>query len=234
MNGVIDSTFFIFLVLGIALVVTGVVVAARQERRRQALYTAFASARGLAYQPKADDSLFEQFGDDGRPFGTGHSRSAQHVLSGTLNGVPVLGFTYVYKVTTSNGKSSSTRTYLWQVCALWLPTGLPWMSIEDEGIFGGRVAGALGFDDVELESDDFNHRFRYKAADDRYGSALMPARMMELMLQGQTGVTRIRGRILYNAMPQRPQPEDITAKWDFLERCAALIPSWVLKDYGGR
>jgi hypothetical protein len=106
------------------------------------------------------------------------------------------------------------------------------MSIEDEGIFGGRVADALGFEDIELESDDFNHRFRYKAADNRYGTALMPARMMELMLQGQTGVTRIHGRILYNAMPRRPQPEDFPARWDFLARCAALIPSWVVKDYG--
>lgn len=231
MNGAVDSTFVVFLTLGIALVVTGVVLTARQERKRQAVYTTFASTHGLTYQPKAEDALHEQFGDD-CPFGTGRSRSAQHVLSGTRGVAPVLGFTYIYKVTSSNGKSSSTQTYHWQISALWLPKGLPWMSIEDEGIFGGAVAGALGFEDVQLESDAFNHRFRYKAADDRYGSALMPARMMNLMLQGQTGVTRIHGRILYNAMPQRPQPEDLTAKWDFLERCAALIPSWVLKDYG--
>lgn len=231
MNGAVDLTFVVAVTLGIALVVAGVVFTARQERKRRALYAAFAATNGLTYQPKADDSLYEQFGE-GSPFETGHSRSAQHVLSGTLDGAPVLGFTYIYKVTTSNGKSSSTQTYRWQICALWLPSALPWMSIEDEGIFGGRVAGALGFEDVELESDDFNHRFRYKAADDRYGSALMPARMMELMLQGQTGVTRIQGRILYNAMPQRPKPEDITARWDFLAACATLIPSWVLKDYG--
>jgi len=231
MNGLVSSTFVILLVFGIAAVVAALVIAARQERKRQALYTAFAARNGLTYEPKADDSLFEQFGD-GNPFGSGHSRSAQHVLSGTRNGVPVLGFTYIYKVTSSNGKSSSTQTYYWQICALWLPTGLPWMSIEDEGIFGGKVADAFGFDDIELESDDFNHRFRYKAADERYGSALMPTRMMELMLAGQTGVTRIHGRILYNARPKRPQPEDITARWDFLAACAALIPSWVLKDYG--
>ena len=106
------------------------------------------------------------------------------------------------------------------------------MTIEDEGIFGGKVADAFGFDDVQLESDGFNRRFRYKAADERYGSALMPTRMMQLMLAGQTGVTRINGRILYNAMSHRPQPEDITARWDFLAAVAALIPAWVLKDYG--
>ena len=231
MFGLVDNAFVIFLTLGIAAVVAGVVLSARQERKRQALYTAFAANHGLTYQPKVDDEMYKQFGNDS-PFGRGHSRSATHVLSGTLNGAPVLGFTYIYKETTSSGKSSSTTTYRWQICALWLPTALPTMSIEDEGIFGGRLADALGFDDVALESDEFNHKFRYQAADDRYGSALMPNRMMELMLAGQTGVTRINGRILYNAMSQRPQPEDITARWDFLAAVAALIPAWVLKDYG--
>jgi hypothetical protein len=222
---------FVFIVLALAIGIAAAVYSARQERKRRELYAAFAAARGLDYQPEGDDSVHEQFGDD-RPFGVGHSHSAEHVLTGTLDGHPILGFTYVYKVTRSNGKSTSTTTYRWQICAVWLPAALPWMTIEDEGIFGGRVAGALGFRDVQLESDDFNRRFRYKAADERYGSALMPPRMMELMLQGQTGVTRINGRMLYNAVERRPQPDDLAATWDFLARCAALIPSWVLKDYG--
>jgi hypothetical protein len=221
----------LFIVVALALGIAAAVYSARQERKRLALYGAFAAARGLEYQPEGDDSVHEQFGDD-RPFGIGHSHRANDVLSGTLDRVPVLGFTYIYKVTRSNGKSTSTTTYRWQICAVWLPSALPWMTIQDEGIFGGAVAGALGFRDVQLESDDFNRRFRYKAADERYASALMPPRMMELMLQGQTGVTRIHGRILYNAVEQRPLPDDIAASWDFLVRCAALIPSWVLKDYG--
>lgn len=221
----------LFIAVAIALGIAVAVYSARLERKRQALYGAFAAELGLQYQPAGDDFLHEQLGDE-RPFGIGHSQSAEDVLSGALDGVSVLGFTYVYKVTRKNGKSTSTTTYRWQVCAIWLPAELPSMSIEDEGIFGGRVAGALGFRDVELESDDFNRRFRYKAADERYGSALMPPRMMELMLQGQTGSTRIQGQILYNAIERRPLPQDIGARWDFLTRCAALIPSWVVKDYG--
>lgn len=215
----------------VILAIVGSVRKKEQDEKRRARYRTYAARFGLSYQESGSEVLYKQFTQQ-NPFGIGHSQEVVNVLIASMDGHPVLGYTYIYKVTTSDGKTTSTQTYYYQVCALALPKALPWMAIYPEGPLGGKLADSLGFADIKLESEAFNDRFRYKAADERYGSAVMPPRMMELMMEGQTGITRIDGRYLLNVIRRQPEPEDIAVRWNFLRDLTEQIPDWVLQEYG--
>ena len=59
---------------------------------------------------------------------------------------------FVYKITTSTGKSTQTRTYRFSYLILHLPFGnVPDLLIRREGMFD-KLAGAFGFDDIDFES----------------------------------------------------------------------------------
>jgi len=230
MNGSGGMVAMAAIVVAIAVLVT--VLKVRADRARRAAYTAYASRHGLTYQERGADELFARLRED-RPFGRGHSRSADDVLSGQWRGRSAVGFTYTYKVTTSNGKSSSTRVYHWQVAAIRLPCALPELEVRDEGI-GGRIANALGFDDIEVESDAFNRRFRLTSTNARFGSAFVHPQVMQLMLARQQGIVRLDRDLLVQLVDSRPEPADLAASWDYLSDLADLVPAFVLADYGRR
>jgi hypothetical protein len=53
---------------------------------------------------------------------------------------------------------------------------------------GSRLLGALGVRDIEMESESFNRAFHVRAADRRFASAFVDARLMEWLLGRGEGV----------------------------------------------
>lgn len=226
-------------VLAVVFVGSGIVWAAvsakaRDARRQQ--HAGFATVHGLSYvDDPADKSLFERFdrsifgvGTE-KPFGRGHSRRAENVLSGSVRGHAVSAFTYVFKVTRRNGETTRTTTYHWSVVTVALPAALPPIEIGDEGLFD-----ALGLGGVQFESTEFNDRFRVSCDDRRFASAFVHPRMMGLMLARQRGITRVRGDLVVNVEEREAEPDELAATWDYLIDVVELVPQFVIADYGQR
>ncbi len=94
------------------------------------------------------------------------------VGSGEWQGVEVLLFGYYYcPVLEKNGKN---RTCV----IIKQPFHAPALDIGREDA-GSRLAGALGLDDVQFESDGFNDTFRVTSDDKRFAYALVDQRMMD-------------------------------------------------------
>lgn len=173
--------------------------------------------------------------DSGTPFGHGRSRQARNVLVGAHRGRQVVAYDYEYKVDSGSGKNRSTRTYRYALWLVTLPHRLPDLEVRQEGIFGGRVASALGFGDLELESEAFNEAYRVDCSDDRFGTAMIHPRMMELLLSvaASGGVNwRIEGDVLVCWEDGHAEPAAIVARLDLLADIIDLVPSFVWKDYG--
>lgn len=205
--------------------------AAKRDR-----YAAFAAAHGLAYAGEpADDRLFERFdqslfGIGGeKPFGRGHGRRAENVLTGTVRRHTVCAFTYVFKVTRRSGESTTTTTYHWSVVTVALPAALPPIEIGDEGLFD-----ALGLGGVQFESQAFNDRFRVSCDHPRFASAFVHPRMMGLMMDRQQGITRVRGDVVVNVEEREAEPDELAMTWDYLIDLVELVPPFVFADYGQR
>jgi len=221
--------------LGVAIaLVVGVVayLSWQAEQKRRAQLASFAAAKGWTFSPNDPHGLDNRW--DCFPFGRGHSRQASNVLTGTTDaGMPMVAFDYRYKETDtdSEGKTTTT-TYRYGVCVVRLPCALPALSVGNES-FLTRIGSAIGIDDIEFESDDFNRAFRVKSDDAKFASDVLHPRMMELLLAQGRGIEwRLLGWDMLTWRKGRLAIPDLLQRTSLLGRIVQGIPTFVWKDRG--
>ena len=189
----------VFVFIGIAVIggiFASIAAGKRAEARRVALQ-ALAARYQLTYQPQIFDAqrgIFEalsgvQTTTDSflapfqhlTPFGQGHSHQVSNLLTGAVGDLGVTIFDYSYKVTTSDGKSSSTTTYYVQVISAALPMWLPVFTMRPE-TFMLQIGEKLGFKEIEFESEEFNKRWFVRGQDSKQIYELLHPQAMERML----------------------------------------------------
>jgi hypothetical protein len=173
----------------LAAVIGGVILAHRAEQRRRAEFQAVAAELGFAYDPSSDpgfDDRFPRF----ECFHRGHSRRAFNLLVG-VRGAPerprrcTLG-EFEFKETQGSGKNRRTVTYRFGFAVLETAfRAMPDILVREEHFFD-KVAGFLGFDDIDFESAAFSRRFMVKSSDKRFAYDLIDAQMMEFLLEEGT------------------------------------------------
>lgn len=177
-------TFFLILAVVVAAVVGISVLAYKRHKRRIAAFKQHAQNMGWTYRGW-DDSLGGRF--IGTPFGRGHSRRARHVFTGQHRGRWFVAFEYLYSETHSDGKNTTTTTYQNLVVGVSTPADRPTLEITKEGL-GQRFLGAIGFKDLQLESEEFNRAFKIKAAQNKFAYDVLHPRMMEWMLADRRAI----------------------------------------------
>ena len=179
----------ILAIIGIvALIGVVIYVAHLIEQRRCEALAALAQSLGWRFTPERDrehDGRFRQFD----VFQTGHSRAAYNTITGTIDSgerrYAVQMGDYTYKVTRHTGKHTSTSTYHLSYLIVRVPfQAVPDLLIRREGIMD-KLAGALGFDDIDFESAEFSRRFFVKSPDKKFAYDVVHPRMMEFLMAGE-------------------------------------------------
>ena len=199
-----------------------------RAKKRRELFAGFASQQGWSYQ-QSNDMLAGQW--SGTPFQTGDNWRVKNVLTGAFNRHQMVAFDYSYQThsTDSNGRRT-THTHNFGVVVLQLPGALPHLEVTHEGIFGG-LANAVGFRDIQFESEQFNRAFRVKADDERFGHAVVTPRMMELLLaRGEIG-WRIEGNSLVGWDKGDHNPAEVMNRLALLQQILGNVPPYVWRDY---
>lgn len=220
----------------IAVVVVGIVVvvgvmfwfAYQQNKKHRALLSTFAQQHGWSYVD-ADNSYCSRW--DGHPFGQGHSRKAQNIMTGSYNGHDVVAFDYQYAESTTNGQGqTSDTTYRFSIYVLRLPSALPPVSITPEGFFS-KVGHAIGVHDIQFESEAFNRAFRVKSDDSKLAYDLLPARNMELLMTQDNVHLRSVGESLLCVDRKWLDPARITSRLDLMVGLVGNVPAFVWADH---
>lgn len=213
---------------------------ALQQRRGE--LAAIAEQLGLSFDPSHDrdhDDHYSHF----EIFRRGHSRSAFNTISGMLG--PRDGTTqppmfvkmgdFAYKVTTNNGKTTTTTTHTFSYLIVHLPYAhCPDLLIRREGVFDW-LKGALGFDDIDFESAEFSKRFYVGGSDRRFAYDLITPLMMEfLMAEPAPTVDMERGRICIAEGNRRWTPARFEQRLGWLLRFLSLWPEHVRADLDAR
>ena len=200
-------------------------------KKRRELFAGFAAQQGWSYL-QSNNVLAGQW--SGTPFQTGDNWQVRNVLAGAFNGHQMVAFDYSYQThTTDSHGRRTTTTHKFGVVVLQLPGALPHLEVTHEGIFGGAVANAFGFRDIQFESDRFNRAFRVKADDERFGHAVVTPRMMELLLaRGEIG-WRIDGNSLVGWDKGAHNPTEIMNRLALLQQILEQVPPYVWRDYAG-
>jgi hypothetical protein len=202
-----------------------------RAKKRRELFAGFAAQQGWSYLP-VNDSLAGQWA--GTPFQTGDNWRVKNALSGPFNGRPMVAFDYSYQTHTTDGKGRrQTTTHRYGVVVMQLPGALPHLEVTHEGLFGGAVANAFGFRDIQFESEQFNRAFRVKADDERFGHAVVTPRMMELLLaRGEIG-WRVEGNSLVGWDKGDQNPNEVMNRLALLQQVLENVPPYVWRDYAG-
>jgi hypothetical protein len=197
------------------------------NKRRQAAFAAWAAQHGYTYAT-ADDRYSEL--PWGPPFGEGFGHAALDVLTSTGPGRPALCFTYRYKTRASNGKTSSTQTHYFAIYSARLQQAVPNLRVGREGLFG-TIARAIGFHDIEFESEQFNKTFKVKADDRKFASDVINPQMMQFLLDNDAPGFTIIGADIVLIRGGRLQLDAVESTVGYLETVLSHVPEFVWDNH---
>lgn len=221
-----DIGIVILIVLVVALIGAAMYMAHRAAKKRREALAALAGELGWQFDSSRDtrhDNEYAHF----EVFRRGHSRAAYNTLQGSTE-IDDRSFRakmgdFTYKVTHHTGKGTQTRTYRFSYLILHLPfAGVPDLLIRREGVFD-KLAGVLGFDDIDFESAEFSRKFYVKGSDKRFAYDVVHPRMMEFLLASQPPVIDIeQGRCCITDGRTKWQPQEFRSmlEWarEFFDR----------------
>ncbi len=211
----------------IALIIAGAILSAKQARQRQQALADLAREMGWSFDPGHNshfDNRFPQF----QVFQKGHSRSAYNSLSGSMqvgnHNLRVRAGDYLYKITTSTGKSTTTRTHRFSYLVLNLPFSTPGLLIRREAIID-KLKSAFGFDDIDFESEEFSKRFYVQSEDKRFAYDVIHPRMIEFLLSNNPPMIHVAGNSSLTCDDgKRWSPGTYRAKIRFIKQFFELWP----------
>lgn len=196
------------------------------QKRKDLLFT-WANNSGYQYVVE-DDSMCGRWNGD--PFGEGDHRRAQNVITGTAK-APFSAFDYTYQTHSSDGRGGrSTTNHHYCVTALQMPAYLPMLQVTPENALT-RIGHTFGLDDIDLESEDFNRKFRVHANDRKFASDCLTPQTMQALLARPAGCWRINGTDILMWTEGRMSPTSVLQDLATLQLVVDGIPSFVWKDH---
>jgi hypothetical protein len=190
--------------IGVAIVATGIAVwSARRRAGRQRQLMLLCHRAGLQFAPL---DPFQNLWLPFALFGKGNERGTENAVWDERDDGTVRAFDFWFVENEPGSGSWGTKSRL--SCAVAeLPFSCPRLSVAPEDALDA-IAGRLVGDELDLELDAFNRRFRVHADDERFAVAFLDQRMMEatLRLPDRVSLTVNEDRLLLTA-PLLPAAE---------------------------
>lgn len=196
----------------------------KSRHRRQ--FQDFAERHGWQYVPFTRE-YSNRFGSF--PFATGRDPRQYDVLKGTLNGVDCVTFTHHFELSDDKDKAADQ---VFQVSLVEIPVVLPKLEVVPEGV-AAKFAKALGGGDLDVESYEFNRRWRVLCKDARYAHAVLDPRMVERLLQPDALdlAIRIEGGAVMAWQAGRVGTHTLARRLGVLTAVARRIPAHVVREH---
>lgn len=239
-----NPLYVILLVAGAALVIFLIVKMAQayaeRERQRKLALSYWAAANGFTFSEGDPFNLDARYHGIGN-IGTGHDRYALEVVF-RQQPVPAAIFRYHYKtwetrtVTDSDGHShteSYEETHWNRYLIVELGAAFPHFFIRPENLFD-KIAGFVGFDDINFESEAFSKRYHCKSDDRQFAYALIHPQMMEYLQPLRFEGDLRNGRLVMDVSGVQHTADGCQQVWAQAAGFIDRIPPFVWQDYGKR
>ena len=230
-----SSGFVALIVLAAVALISAIAYAIYRNQKRLQALRQFCLGKGWAFVPH-DNSYANRW--QGYPFEQGRNRQARAVISGSYgNGGPdrrFVAFDYSFVTDDANNRRSgvnSSTTHNFAVCALQLPTYFPALKVTPENVLT-RLGNAITGNDIELESEDFNRRFKVTCPDVKFACDVLPPRTMEALLARKPLSFRVQGQDLLCWESGQTTVVKLLERLSTLTTFVDGIPAFVWKDYG--
>lgn len=221
------SPLVILVIVGfIALFVVAAIFGAKQAKARREALSALAARLAFSFDPSDDRSLSARLGAFS-PFSIGKDRRGYNSLRGSIavDGKPYSIQMGDYRYTTESGTGKDRRetTHRISYLACKLPLSLMvTMKVRPEGFFH-KIAGAIGFDDIDFESAEFSKKFHVSGSDKKIIYDLLDPRMIEWYLTSNAPVLQIVADQLVLTQGGTWKAEEFEPKLEWLK---AFVSRW--------
>lgn len=180
------SAFLLLFLVFAAAVIVFTFVGYQRKLARLRAFQSLAIAEGLDF---AVEDPFDTLAQPFSLFQAGEGRGVENVLWGSWQGLEIRAFDYWYYEESTDSDGDTSRSYHRFDCVLMsVDAACPPLRIGEEDLLT-RIAGALSFDDIRFESEEFNRRFHVKGPDAHFATALCDTRMMDWLLANGDGFT---------------------------------------------
>lgn len=229
-------TFVILAIVGVFIFLAW--VARQQAKARTAALGGVAARLGWRFHGEQKYDGFEELYPQFDSFDRGHSRYAYNRLGGSIRAfdtdIRAEAGDYHYRITSGSGKNRSTRTYEFSYLLVTLPfgPGLPSLRVRTETFFD-KIAGAVGFEDIDFESEAFSRRNHVSSSDRRFAYALIDPRMIEFLLDTHPPAFELGGGVLLivsGGGTVRWEPGEFDAAVAWANAFIARWPSHLVSD----
>lgn len=221
---------FVIIAAFVALVVTFAVIGYKRNQARLAAIQSLCLSNG--WQFLAGDPFNLPGRWSGSPFDQGYDRRAKNVVTGEVKGRPMIAFDYSYKTDSTDSKGNrTTSTHPFAIYALGMPCALPEVQLVPESVFG-RLGTALGMQDIELESEDFNRKYRVRCSNPKLATDILTPRTMEMLIAAPKMRFRFAGSDVVCFEGGCISAAEIINRTTALANVLDGVPAFVWKDYG--
>jgi len=160
----------------------------------------------------------------------GDGRGCENVVWGTKDGLDVKAFEFWDYDQTIDTQGHSRRSYEYFSCAVVpAPVFCPHTTLGPES-FMSRIGRALGFHDIDFESEDFNRNMKVKSAEPKFANYLVDARMMQWLLENKGWEFELSGQSLL-AYCKKVKPPEIVNVIAAVEGFHQHIPKVIEDTY---
>lgn len=181
---------WVFIPIVVGALVIGLILGHLAAEQRRKMWAALAEKHGFRHY-EGDPLALRQVHSGFSLFQIGHSKKVLHTLEGLKDGQRWIVFDYRY--TTGSGKHQQTHQRTGVLVDL--PFRASRLKIRPEH-FGDTIAAALGFDDIDMESDAFNRKYHVSAEVKRFAYEICNPRMMEYLIAAEGHCWEMQGNSL--------------------------------------
>jgi hypothetical protein len=175
------SIFFLLLALLAVVVISVAIYGIYSAAKRKRELAAWAQARGLVFSEERVPGLDNQFSAF-ECLKRGDDRYAFNTMEGNYADRRFFGFDYHYETHSTDSKGHrETHDHYFSAAMTWSDVPLKPLVIRPESILD-KLAGFVGFEDIDFESAEFSRKFYVKSPDRRWAYDVIHARTMELLL----------------------------------------------------
>ncbi|MGV3615861.1 MAG: hypothetical protein ACO1SV_11050 [Fimbriimonas sp.] len=196
--------------------------------KRDVPTTGFWASLASAFEAGPDVKFLQRF-QGFAPFGQGHSPDIDNLIVGRRDGLDWYLFDYTYKVTTSNGKTTTTTTHPFGIVAVRVPLMFPVLSMAQENVFH-RIGAKLGMQELTFELEEFNRRYFVKGQDARAAHDLLHPRAIEFLMTHPVRNWQFGGYHLIIHKGGFYDPLEIRRVMEEIQGFLQLVPEYVRQD----
>jgi len=204
----------------------------QKNEEREQEFAKLAAGHGLQFIAE-DDSYSRHYDDGQKPFRTFGGGKVRNILLGNYRGRPVCVFEYRYTTTSSNGQTTSSTTHHFPVWVVGLPQPVPLFTVGSEGIFGGKVASAMGFDRLDIGDKAFDDTFKIKCDDEQFGRRVLHPAVIDLLRHTGPWEWRLSGQNMISYEQGVFEPAQALPRLDLMCDVLDRIPADAWARTGG-